>query len=128
LPNLTHAKVSAKADGSDATLIQPSDWNADHATSLPDTAVLDQYTRVVLPGTDRLTAAVGSRVRVLEMPANFRGTYALGSFAVLTDAYQLQYKELRLASDARATLGGNGELFLFDLAPVGRLVLAGRGG
>lgn len=28
-----HAKTSAKADGADATLVQPSDWNADHTVS-----------------------------------------------------------------------------------------------
>jgi hypothetical protein len=27
---LKHAKTSAKSDGADATLVQPSDWNADH--------------------------------------------------------------------------------------------------
>lgn len=27
---VTHAKVSAKADGGDATLVLPSDWNASH--------------------------------------------------------------------------------------------------
>jgi len=29
---LKHAKTSGKADGGDATLIQPSDWNAEHVT------------------------------------------------------------------------------------------------
>jgi hypothetical protein len=28
---ITHAKVSAKADGGDATLVRPSDWNASHS-------------------------------------------------------------------------------------------------
>jgi hypothetical protein len=27
---ITHAKVSGKSDGGDATLVRPSDWNADH--------------------------------------------------------------------------------------------------
>lgn len=27
---VTHAKVSAKADGADATVVRPSDWNAGH--------------------------------------------------------------------------------------------------
>lgn len=31
--SITHAKVSAKADGSDATRVQPSDWNAGHSLS-----------------------------------------------------------------------------------------------
>lgn len=37
---IKHAKVSAKADGADATLVQPSDWNGDHVVDqfldLPD--------------------------------------------------------------------------------------------
>lgn len=28
---ITHAKVSSKNEGSDASLVQPSDWNAGHA-------------------------------------------------------------------------------------------------
>lgn len=31
---VTHAKVSAVADGGDPTLVQPSDWNADHVGAL----------------------------------------------------------------------------------------------
>jgi len=30
---IKHTKVSAKADGGDATLVLPSDWNADHVIS-----------------------------------------------------------------------------------------------
>ena len=42
--------------------------------------------------------------------------------------YLLQYKRASLSGSARASIAGTGELFLFDLAPVGRLILAGRGG
>jgi hypothetical protein len=35
MPNIKHAKTSAKSDGGDNTLVQPSDWNAEH--------VIDQY-------------------------------------------------------------------------------------
>lgn len=31
---LTHAKVSAKADTADASLVQPSDWNANHVIDI----------------------------------------------------------------------------------------------
>lgn len=30
---ITHSKVSAKADGADTSLVQPSDWNADHSVT-----------------------------------------------------------------------------------------------
>lgn len=35
MPNIKHQFVSAKSDGGDATLVQPSNWNAEH--------VVDQY-------------------------------------------------------------------------------------
>lgn len=35
MPNIKHAFTSAKSDGTDATLVQPSNWNAEH--------VVDQY-------------------------------------------------------------------------------------
>jgi hypothetical protein len=31
MAGIAHAKTSAKSDGGDSTLVQPSDWNADHA-------------------------------------------------------------------------------------------------
>ena len=55
------------------------------------------------------------------------GTYSI-SPTIVNDNYLLQYKRASLTGTARASIFGNGELFLFDLAPVGRLVLAGRGG
>jgi len=33
--NITHTKVSAIADGTDETLVRPSDWNAEHEVSTP---------------------------------------------------------------------------------------------
>jgi hypothetical protein len=42
MPNIKHAFTSAKSDGGDATLIQPSNWNAEHVVEqyldLPDTS------------------------------------------------------------------------------------------
>src|SRR3990167_3314272 len=50
---LTHAFVSAKADGADATLVRPSDWNADHTGTL---GIANGGTGQVLvdPGADRV--------------------------------------------------------------------------
>jgi hypothetical protein len=39
---ITHAKVSAKSDGGDATLVRPSDWNDDHVGATA--ALLLDYT------------------------------------------------------------------------------------
>ena len=37
---ITHAFVSAKGDGADATLVRPSNWNAGHATSMANNQIL----------------------------------------------------------------------------------------
>lgn len=42
--SLTHAYVSAKADGSDPTLIQPSHWNAEHAIQMATSRLLGRVT------------------------------------------------------------------------------------
>lgn len=41
---ITHAFQSAKGDGSDATLVRPSNWNASHATSMATGAVIGRQT------------------------------------------------------------------------------------
>lgn len=38
---ISHAKVSAKEDGTDNTLVQPSDWNADHVGGFTDPMTAD---------------------------------------------------------------------------------------
>lgn len=123
-----HKKSSAVADGVDTSAVLPSDWNDRHATSLVDTEAVVVTHRQVLAGTDRLTAAGTAELRVLEQATPFVGAYLMGSPTVTADTYALQYKRASLAGNGRATLQGTAELFIFDLAPVGRLVLAGRGG
>lgn len=51
-----HAKVSAVADSSDSNLIQPSDWNDDHAATLSGVVAAD-ITDSTSTGRDLLTAA-----------------------------------------------------------------------
>lgn len=129
MPDITHLFVNAQADSADATQTQPGDWNDRHAVGVPDTGFLDQADRYVVRGTDRLTLAVTGRLRIFAGAiVGWVGAYAVGSPTIADGFYALQYKEARLQGAARATLIGAGEWFLFDLAPVGRLVLAGRGG
>lgn len=47
--SIKHAFVSAKGDGGDATLVRPSNWNAEHATSMATSRLIG-----------RLTAGVGA--------------------------------------------------------------------
>jgi len=104
------------------------EWNGNHNIVIPDTATEEQVDRIVLATTERLTAAGAGRLLLRETVPPFRGAFNIGTFEVLDGNYQLQYKRTTLVPGSRATLVGTGELFLFDLAPVGRLVLAGRGG
>jgi hypothetical protein len=121
-----HRTVVVVAD--DGTSPVGSDeWNGFHNTSIPDGGASSDTHRTVLATTERLIAAGAGRDYIAEPVPPFRGSFDIGTFEVLTDNYQLQYKRTTLAPGARATLAGTGELFLFDLAPNGRLILAGRG-
>lgn len=42
--SLKHAFTSGKSDGADATLIQPSNWNAEHTLSLATNTLLGRTT------------------------------------------------------------------------------------
>ena len=61
---ITHTKVSGKTDGGDATLVQPSDWNANHtipngtagAPSLSPTS--DPNTGLYFDGSDRILVSI----------------------------------------------------------------------
>lgn len=67
-----HAFVSGKADGGDATLVRPSDWNADHV-AFYDTGSFTLATgtfavhvkRLTLTGADRATLVGTSRLRLI---------------------------------------------------------------
>lgn len=54
--SLKHAKTSAKADGADATLVQPSDWNEDH--------VIDSSGFDIPAGTATPAAPAAGKVRM----------------------------------------------------------------
>jgi Chaperone of endosialidase len=42
--SVTHAKVSAKPDGVDTSLVQPSDWNATHTITMATARILGRWT------------------------------------------------------------------------------------
>jgi hypothetical protein len=121
----THATtVTVPDDG--VSPVGSDEWNAAHAVSLANGEVLHQNSRVAV-GV-RMTLAGSSRLRAIGALDAMRGTFGINTAEVLDDNWLLQYKRARLAGNARLTVAGTGELFVFDLAPVGRLVLAGRGG
>lgn len=128
MSNVIHTKVVAAADDG-VSDVEPTQWNQAHSLNMPDSAGWVDPGRTVLGGTERLTMAGTSRLTIQpESNTQFRGAYGLGSLQLVSGQWLLQYKQAQLAGNARATLSDNSNLFLFDLAPVGRLVLAGRGG
>ena len=80
---ITHPFVSAKADGGDATLVRPSNWNADHTIADIDASVTDARTNTVnrpitgtaqTTGTPAASIGVGILLRAEsadEAPSNF---------------------------------------------------------
>lgn len=59
---ITHNFISAKSDGGDATLVKPSDWNADHVVELIKT-----ITAIIDGGGSAITAGIKGD---LEIPFN----------------------------------------------------------
>src|SRR3990167_10657684 len=102
---LTHAFVSAKADGADATLVRPSDWNADHTGTL---GIANGGTGQVLvdPGADRvlfwdesanaftfLTVGTGLAITATTIAATASDPLALTTAAPATPAADTLYKD-----------------------------------
>jgi len=141
---VTHPFVSAIGDGGDATLVRPSNWNADHAfpdknvfvenpgsVTLATAGRFTQPLRLTLTSTDRLSNAGTGRLEIIddaiEPPVLFRRS--AGSSTIMTDEFVLDYQRTALYGNSRATLIGSGELIVTDYnyKPTSRLVLAGRG-
>lgn len=74
MAKVTHAFVSAKSDGSDATQVQPSNWNADHViTGLTDITASDYNFTAQTPGVN-LTAGITNSITLTPVPAGVNGT------------------------------------------------------
>lgn len=121
-----HAKTVVTADDG-VSEVGSDEWNAGHNTSLSGGEVMLQQERFNIASTQRLTVTDTARLRLLEASDGIRGSYNAGSQDVLNDNWMLQYKRTGLLGNARLLLHGTGEMYIFDLAPVGRLILAGRG-
>lgn len=73
--NVTHSFVSGKSDSSDATLIQPSNWNADHEVSDSSgiLVTVDQDFTAQAPGGS-LTSGITNTVTLTPVPKGINGT------------------------------------------------------
>lgn len=121
-----HAKTVVTADDG-VSEVGSDEWNAGHSTSLSGGEVMLQQERFSLAADQRLTVIDVARLRLLEATDGIRGSFNAGSQDVVNDNWMLQYKRTGLLGTSRLRLFGTGELYVFDLAPVGRLILAGRG-
>jgi len=121
-----HTKTAVTADDPSVE-VGSDEWNEAHSTSLSGGEVLLQQERYSLASDSRLTVIDVARLRLLEATDGIRGSYNAGSQDVVNDNWMLQYKRTGLLGTSRLRLFGTGEMYIFDLAPVGRLILAGRG-
>jgi hypothetical protein len=99
--SLKHAFASAKADGADSTLVQPSNWNAEHSLQLATNRLLGRTTagtgaveEISIAGALTLSGGV------------LTGTG--GSSSPILESYQT------ISSDYTITSGSNG----FSVGPV----------
>ena len=91
---ITHTKVSGKADGGDATLVQPSDWNASHtigAATITKAMIVNLSTQTVL-GRNTAGAGVSEEVtagQLLDWLSSSTGAilarFGAGSWAPITN-------------------------------------------
>jgi len=81
---VTHLFVSAKADGADATLVRPSNWNAAHVGTATPTAHAATHEA---DGSDPYFVAMQPAVS-FTVPTNFGfvvvGPYLLGASVLMT--------------------------------------------
>lgn len=121
-----HSVTASIGDAAPAGGVGTSAWNAEHWVTLASSETLRDYGRTVIDGTNRIVLAGSARYYTLDQPpVPYLGQYGLGTLVIGADQFLLQYKRASLAGNARTSLLSNAELFIFNLAPVGRLVLAG---
>lgn len=70
---ITHAFVSAKGDGADTTVVQPSDWNAAHVVDIGATTA----TFVLALGTPATTGANKTNALVMPNAGTIKKAYAV---------------------------------------------------
>lgn len=74
---ITHSFVSAKSDGGDATVVRPSNWNADHVVALTKTitAIIDGGGTAIAPGIKGdLEISFGCTIQRVTMLADQTGS------------------------------------------------------
>jgi len=136
---VSHKFVSAIADGGDATLVRPSNWNDQH--SIGDVTGTVEVTdaewinlvEIKLTGTDRVTLAGTARTYIFGWTDNrvynligfpFRPTTL---FRIPDGSAHRWMGRLIIGCDVRGILDGDAEAKIYDDNSSSRFVLTGRG-
>src|SRR5262245_35699363 len=143
---VTHTFVSGISDGADATLVRPSNWNANHSLTgidphsaylttltIADGGFILQLARAVLVSTDRL--ALQGTARLVDFGStdqvvpNTVGVPRIPTVPTrLPDGYEARItNRYTLRGTIRTTIEGNGEFEIFDDFGTSRVVLTGTG-
>jgi hypothetical protein len=137
---IVHRFVSGIADGGDATLVRPVNWNESHSISADASVTIDdgellEPNRFILSGTNRLTLVDTGRLilfgftdgavyNILGNPKVIQDT----PFRIPNGYAHDVLDRLTLLGSCRAIIEGNADLYITDDARSrSRFVLAGRG-
>lgn len=139
---VTHLFVSGIADGADATLVQPGDWNDAHvftdknvylenpgSVSIITTGRLTQPLRLTLASTDRMTEAGTGRITISDSiyDSGVLRMRSPGSLVIMPDEVLAAYQRHAFYGNSRETIVGNGRTVMFDYTEGSRISLAGKG-
>lgn len=106
-----HRFVSAKADSSDATLVQPSEWNDSHVITGQFPANVPDYTFAVQPvGSPSLTAGITNTVTLATVPLGLNGSDVLHYIRISGGTGTA---EVVLVTGGTATSGGTNQTLSF---------------
>lgn len=117
---VTHPFVSAISDGADATLVRPSNWNAEHSVTgyqlvREDAEFLVKNDIIVSDSTELMWSTPDDRMGLMErMPDPIN----------VPNGYYWMHLENFIAGNDHV-VDGDGELIVFDLVPHGSLILDG---
>lgn len=124
---VTHAFVSQIADGADATLVRPSNWNANHTVTL-DVDEPIQGQELDLFGNTNLT--MQSSTNLLFTAERLLGAM-VGEFQlrgiIPSGTFRLHYRDASLVGRNDATIEGTADCLVLDLVPRNSLSLQGVG-
>ena len=112
---ITHSKVSTIPDGTDATVVRPSDWNADHVVNIlnvdvdPTAAIVESKLALNYPTHAAVTLGTANGLSLLAQALSLR----LASSGVTgalsgTDWDTFNAKQSALTFPLASTLGGTG--------------------